>query len=771
MRVIKCLLITLLILVGNGAIQFSLPQAFGQSEKESPQKIYEKANEFFKSQNWKDALVLYQQLTTKYEKDSFVRGKAKDIDDKITQCQNKLGIVNDITRIFRGKAKLDKKSTGEKVIKLFYDFSNEDELEDFKNVSADEIKIVNKTLEVSGRSEYFFCNLQDVIFMDELSLECSVMIVPPTDQEAEIAIFYDSEKVTGYLFGLRYKETMDLPHAMCNCIRMQCGTDIMKTRNLCISPKPIIEPGKTYQLKIVAQKGDISFYINNELIKKVTEKTYTQGLLRFGGWASRVQYDNIKIEGIVNPRWLDKAFSKATTEALVKKDAAKQKTDISKVDMDLSAENKKILADISNDIIDNYKRGKVEIDSLSIVQSTSIRDLYKSIKTAITFFDDVIKQSPNFSAAYYERGECYRALGEKQNALADFNKAIETFPDFYEAYIQRADIYRGLSKFQEAIDDYEKCISINPKYSYGYSGRGYLHFIMGERDKAMVDINKALELNNSNSDAIEYKRNLQHVIKGPLWPVSYTKESDHYQIMTDINQDKCDSYAEQLETMNKYYAEMFNYKEVIPRKNRVLIFNTHEGYQAYSELTTNDSSEYTLGYYHPHYKELLVFEEVNKEADVLHVLYHEGFHMFIHQIIGTAPIWFNEGFAEYFNGTGLSRQGNKLAITRKGAPIARLKTIQSAVEEGAAVSFEQIMNESQKEFYNDGSIRYAQAWSMIHFFLHYQQGVYKKLLTDYIKLLKEGKSQLQAFEEIFKKQDLGKMQKEWVKYVKGLKEK
>jgi hypothetical protein len=40
---------------------------------------------------------------------------------------------------------------------------------------------------------------------------------------------------------------------------------------------------------------------------------------------------------------------------------------------------------------------------------------------------------------------------------------------------------------------------------------------------------------------------------------------------------------------------------------------------------------------------------------------------------------------------------------------------------------------------------------------------------DYVKALKTGKSPLQAFEDTFKKKEIEKMQKEWVKYVKTFK--
>jgi len=749
---------------------FTSPLVLGQEKKDSPQEIYKKATEHFDQQNWKEALILFQRLLDQYGKDSLVKSKLKEIEDKISQCEKNLGIIKDITKIFQGKPKLEKRSNGDKVLKLFYDFSNEDEINDFANVSADEKKIVNQTLELMGSGGYFFCNLKDTIFMNELAVEFTVKIIPPTDQEVVVGVFYDFEKTTGYVFGLNYREGLDPTDPKVNCIKLQVGGDELKTRILCLSPKPKIEPGKPYNVKISAKGGQLTFQVGNEFNKTITEKTYNQGLLRFGGYSSRVQYDNIKIEGVVNPAWLDKAFSKATTEALAERERqpAIPAIDPDKVEMNLSAEADEVLANIAKESITTYKKGKAEMSTIP-TSFKNVRDLLKPTKTAQKLFDEALKYYPTFAAAYYQRAKCYERLGETQNALLDFTRAIEKFPDFYEAYCERAEIYLDFSKYQEALADYEKCVSIKSDYSPGYSGRGYLRFILGERDKAMADLDKALELDSTNSEARQYKETLQHVIKGPLWPISYQKETEHFLVTTDMSQTKCDAYAEYLETMYKYYAEMFDLKETWQRKRRVLLFNTEEGYQTYAELSTEDRAEHTLGYYHPHYQELLVFEEVGKEARVFQVLYHEGFHMFIDHFIPNIPIWANEGFAEYFYGTEITRQANKLVITKKGLPIPRLETIQEATKGGAAISFEQIMNESQSEFYENASVRYAQGWSMVHFFLYYQQGTYKKLLMDYMKLLKDGKSVQQAFEETFKKKDLVKMQKEWVTYVQGLK--
>jgi len=88
---------------------------------------------------------------------------------------------------------------------------------------------------------------------------------------------------------------------------------------------------------------------------------------------------------------------------------------------------------------------------------------------AITLWSEVIKLMPDDWGSYGYRGDCYRELGQEENALADINKAI----------------------------------SLNPQVSYLYFFRGITYYQLGETEKADADIEKAAEL-NTKYPAVEY---------------------------------------------------------------------------------------------------------------------------------------------------------------------------------------------------------------------------------------------------------------------------
>ena len=81
---------------------------------------------------------------------------------------------------------------------------------------------------------------------------------------------------------------------------------------------------------------------------------------------------------------------------------------------------------------------------------------------------------------------------------------------------------------------------------------------------------------------------------------------------------------------------------------------------------------------------------------------------------------------------------------------------------GNALPSEQIMQETQAQFYGiETSLKYAQAWSMIHFFREGDGGKWRPVLRHYVARLAEGDTVKKAFQATFGKKDLRTLQKAW----------
>ena len=95
-------------------------------------------------------------------------------------------------------------------------------------------------------------------------------------------------------------------------------------------------------------------------------------------------------------------------------------------------------------------------------------------------------------------------------------------------------------------------------------------------------------------------------------------------------------------------------------------------------------------------------------------------------------------------------------------------SIQQGLKRGFSFPFEEIMTQSPAQFYSGPVFfKYSQAWSMCHFFHHFDGGKYFPLLERYFLLLHGGKHRKEAFDEVFAGKDKD-LEKEWKKYVKEL---
>jgi len=79
---------------------------------------------------------------------------------------------------------------------------------------------------------------------------------------------------------------------------------------------------------------------------------------------------------------------------------------------------------------------------------------HADLKKAIEYLNNSIKLQPDNANAYYNRGNAYYTLGQKQRAIEDWNEAIRLQPDYDGAYYNRGCAYSDLGQQQRAIEDY-----------------------------------------------------------------------------------------------------------------------------------------------------------------------------------------------------------------------------------------------------------------------------------------------------------------------------
>jgi tetratricopeptide (TPR) repeat protein len=113
---------------------------------------------------------------------------------------------------------------------------------------------------------------------------------------------------------------------------------------------------------------------------------------------------------------------------------------------------------------------------------------------AIKQFQKAIELNPGSAELYYNRGIVFSNEANYEEALNDYNKAIELNPDYVEALINRGSILNSEKNYDEAIKDLSKAIKLRANFPIGYFNRGISFINQKKYDEAIKDFDRAIEL-------------------------------------------------------------------------------------------------------------------------------------------------------------------------------------------------------------------------------------------------------------------------------------
>jgi tetratricopeptide (TPR) repeat protein len=122
-------------------------------------------------------------------------------------------------------------------------------------------------------------------------------------------------------------------------------------------------------------------------------------------------------------------------------------------------------------------------------------------KSAISYYDEVIRIKPDQREAYVKRSDAHQELGDYKTSLNGYNTIIKKFGDSSEALTGRGDVRSKLGDSEGAVADYNKALEINPNNYKTYDGIGNVLAKSGDNQGAMEKYNKALEINPSDYKA------------------------------------------------------------------------------------------------------------------------------------------------------------------------------------------------------------------------------------------------------------------------------
>ncbi|MBP8718918.1 MAG: glycosyltransferase, partial [Candidatus Atribacteria bacterium] len=124
------------------------------------------------------------------------------------------------------------------------------------------------------------------------------------------------------------------------------------------------------------------------------------------------------------------------------------------------------------------------------------------LNRAETELQNIIKNYPNFGAAYNELGGIYYRKGEKEKALNYIRKASENDPSDIFILKNLANLYLELGHIDEALSIFEKVITLNPNDVETLVSIGRISELRGRIDDARVFYETALNYDPTNKDVI-----------------------------------------------------------------------------------------------------------------------------------------------------------------------------------------------------------------------------------------------------------------------------
>ncbi|MFY9345095.1 MAG: hypothetical protein WAT39_21570 [Planctomycetota bacterium] len=217
----------------------------------------------------------------------------------------------------------------------------------------------------------------------------------------------------------------------------------------------------------------------------------------------------------------------------------------------------------------------------------------------------------------------------------------------------------------------------------------------------------------SKLEGEEKRAALKATVAGkPGW---FTVDTKYYVFISNAERAFVDKLAKDLEVVReKVYVPNFK-----PRNNKVPL-NPVRVFATQSEYHQFGGPGSSAGYFSPAKGELVLFQRFEdlsaskSKDDCRSVMFHEGFHQYIHYAIGDVSphSWFNEGHGDYF--AGLAVNGGQIGKTKVFD--WRVDLLKEKMRGGNdLVPLRSLLRYDQGEYYTNAGLKYSQGWALIYY--------------------------------------------------------
>jgi hypothetical protein len=218
-----------------------------------------------------------------------------------------------------------------------------------------------------------------------------------------------------------------------------------------------------------------------------------------------------------------------------------------------------------------------------------------------------------------------------------------------------------------------------------------------------------------------------------------TYQTRYYVIHTDLNDDAVREASIRMTKMAEEYANRTRgFSGAIRSRLPFYLYGNPEDYYA------TGAPKQSAGVFNGQ-----VLMAVAKEMDgrTWHIVQHEGFHQFAHAVIGgVIPPWANEGLAEYFGEAIFTGDG----FVTGAIPQWRLERVRTRFAKKQFKSLPEMMGLDLGAWNGELALaNYDQAWSMVQFLAHGDDGRYQKAFVAFMNQIAAGRGWQVAWKNSF----------------------
>jgi Protein of unknown function (DUF1570) len=219
-----------------------------------------------------------------------------------------------------------------------------------------------------------------------------------------------------------------------------------------------------------------------------------------------------------------------------------------------------------------------------------------------------------------------------------------------------------------------------------------------------------------------------------------------YEIHTDLTGDDLREAELRMTRMAEVYRDRTkDFSGTVGHKFPFFLYKNPDDYYAAG------GQEGSAGYFDPNNDTLMAMVAPDQAGQpggyTWHTIQHEGFHQFARAVIGgELPIWVNEGLAEYFGEGVFTGDGMVTGVI----PQDRLDRVRDLINSKRFKSMKDMMLLPHSEWNKKLKMEnYDQAWSMVQFLAHGENGKYQRAFGGFMRSLSTGHQWQQAWQANF----------------------